>query len=130
MRKRPRNQERSFGILVGGAFLGIGAILLWRGRETAAAIAGATGLALVLLGLVRPSLLRGPNRWWSRFAHALAYVNARLLLTLLFVTVLIPVSMVWRLLRKDPLMRRRDQWSGWAAYPARYRDRNHYRQMY
>jgi hypothetical protein len=31
---------------------------------------------------------------------------------------------------RDPLARRRDKWPGWSAYPARYRNKKHYDQMY
>jgi hypothetical protein len=57
-------------------------------------------------------------------------VNARVLLTLLFVIVLVPLSLVWRLLRTDPLGRRRSAWTGWSPYPTRYRDPRHYLRMY
>ena len=42
----------------------------------------------------------------------------------------VPVSVIWRLLGKDPLERRRGQSTGWSPYPARYRDPRHYERMY
>jgi hypothetical protein len=67
---------------------------------------------------------------WSRFAHALGEINARVLLTLLFAVVLVPLSLFWRLAGRDPLLRHRHTASGWSPYPPRYRDRTHYRRMY
>jgi hypothetical protein len=55
---------------------------------------------------------------------------ARFWLTLLFIIVLTPVNLIWRLMGRDPLARRRDRWTGWSPYPPRYRDRKHYDRMF
>ena len=130
MHKKPRNPERSFGISVGAVLCAIAIVLAWRGRVTRAEWLGGVGAALLVLGLVQPSLLKWPSAAWWRFAQALGYVNARVLLTVLFGLVLTPLGLIWRLTGKDPLTRRRAQWSGWADYPARYRDRRHYERMF
>ena len=75
-------------------------------------------------------MLRWPIAIWWRFSRALGYVNARILLTLMFALVFVPISLVWRLTGIDPLTRRRNRWPGWSAYPARYRDRHHYTRMF
>jgi hypothetical protein len=80
--------------------------------------------------LLRPSLLKWPSAGWWLFAKALGYVNARILLTVLFGLVLTPLGLIWRVTGKDPLSRKRARWNGWSAYPARYRDRKHYERMY
>jgi hypothetical protein len=126
----PANRERSFGISVGGFLCVLALVLLWRGRLSRAEIPGAIGASLLLLGAVRPSLLKWPSAVWWRFARALGYVNARVLLTILFLVVLVPLSLIWRLLGKDPLARRRTMWPGWSPYPSRYRDSRHYQRMY
>jgi hypothetical protein len=128
--KGPRNPERSFGVSVGIVLCAIAAILLWRGRVSRAEVVGSVGAVLLVLGLVYPPLLKWPSAGWWRFARALSYVNARVLLTVLFILVLTPLSIVWRLMGKDPLARRRDTWRGWSPYPTRYRDRRHYDRMY
>ena len=46
------------------------------------------------------------------------------------IDVLVPLSIVWKLIGKDPLTRSRRSWPGWSPYPARYRDRQHYNRMY
>jgi hypothetical protein len=130
MHKKPRNPERSFGVSVGAVLCAIAIVLAWRGRVTRAEWLGGVGAVLLVLGLVRPSLLKWPSAAWWRFAQALGYVNARILLTVLFGLVLTPLGLLWRLTGKDPLTRRRAQWSGWTDYPARYRDRRHYERMF
>jgi hypothetical protein len=67
--------------------------------------------------------------WW-RFALALGYVNARIILTLAFALVLVPLGLLWRLIGRDPLGKRRATRPGWSPHPARYRDRTHFSRMY
>jgi hypothetical protein len=128
--KQPKNPERSFGVSVGGVLCAIALVLVWRGRLARAEWVGGVGGVLLTLGLAKPSLLKWPSAVWWRFAKALGYVNARILLTILFGLVLTPIGLLWRLIGKDPLSRRRERWSGWSAYPSRYRDHKHYERMY
>jgi Na+/proline symporter len=128
--KDTSNPERSFGLSVGVMLCVIALLLLWRGRIERAGIVGAIGGLLLVCGLVYSPLLKWPSSWWWRFSRALGHVNARVLLTLLFSVVFVPLSLVWRLTGKDPLGRRRDRWPGWSPYPASHRDRMHYTRMY
>ncbi len=130
MAKGPKNPERSFGVSVGGVLVVIALALWWRGRIGRAEILGGVGAVLLFFGVVRPQLLKWPSAWWWRFAGVLAYVNARILLTLLFSVLLVPLSFIWRLTGKDPLARRREKFEGWVPYPARYRDRTHFERMF
>jgi len=127
---KPKNPERSFGVSVGGVLLFIAALLFWRHRITRAEVLGGIGAVLLVLGLVAPILLKWPSALWWRFSHALGYVNARILLTLLFSLILVPLSLIWKVLGKDPLARRRQQFPGWSPYPARYADRKHFERLF
>jgi hypothetical protein len=130
MSKGPKNPERSFGVSVGTVLLVLAAILLWRHRLLRAEILGGIGAVLLVLGLLSPRLLKYPSKYWWKFSLAFGRVMARFWLTLLFALVLTPVNILWRLIGKDPLARRRDKWPGWSPYPARYRNPKHYDQMY
>ena len=130
MSKGPRNPERSFGVSVGVVLSVIAAFLWWRGRVGRAEVIGGVGAVLLVAGLAAPRALKYPSAAWWKFSRALGYVNARVLLTILFAVVLVPVSVIWRLLGKDPLERRRGRSTGWSPYPARYRDPRHYERMY
>jgi hypothetical protein len=128
--KGPKNPERSFGISVGVVLCAIAALLWWRGRIGRAEIVAAIGLTLLVAGLVYPPLLKYPSAGWWRLSRALGHVNARVLLTLVYALVFVPISLLWRMTGKDPLQRRRATWRGWTPYPERYRDRKHYERMY
>jgi hypothetical protein len=129
-RKGPPNRDRSFGITVGIVLCLIAGYSLWRGHILRAEIVGGIGVFLLTFGIVYPPLLKWPSAAWWKLAAILGFINARILLTLMFTLVLVPVSAVWRLTGKDPLARRRGQWNGWAPYPARYRNKQHYQRMY
>jgi hypothetical protein len=130
MSKGPANPERSFGVSVGSVLLVFALILLWRRRIGRAEVLGSIGAVLLVFGLIAPTLLKWPSALWWKFSRALGHVMARFWLTLLFFLILAPVSLVWRMLGRDPLNRRRDKWPGWSSYPERYRNRKHYDQMY
>lgn len=128
--QRPDFKERSFGVSVGGFLLLLSVVLWWRGRITAAGILAGIGAVLVVLGLTAPRLLKYPSAVWWKFALILGYVNARVILTIAFFVVLTPMSLVWRLIGRDPLAIRKQHWPGWSPYPARYRDKDHFTRMY
>jgi hypothetical protein len=128
--KKSRNAERSFGLSVGGVLCAIALLLLWRGRVWRAEWLGAAGAFLVGAGLAYPRILTLPNAYWSRLARVLGYVNSRVLLTLVFAAVFVPVSLIWRLAGSDPLGRRRARWPGWVPAPPSHRERGHYARMY
>ena len=126
----PDFQERSFGKSVGGVLVLIAVYMAWRGRITAATVTGAIGAVLVVLALTQPRLLKWPSAVWWKFALVLGYVNARVILTLAFAIVFVPLGSLWRLIGRDPLMKRRDGFRGWTPYPERYRNRDHFNKMY
>ena len=128
--KGPANPEKAFGVSVGIVLLLITAALMWSERITAAQILGPVGAVLLVLGLAKPMWLYYPSQAWWRMAMVLGYINARIILSILFFFVLTPLAFIWRLIGKDPLTRRRSAWTGWSPYPERYRDRHHLTRMY
>ena len=88
-----------------------------------------TGILLVSLGAVAPSVLRLPNRLWWRFAQWLGWVNARILLSVFFALVFTPVGGVMRLFGRNPLSGHRPD-TNWRPYPARRADPKHYEHLF
>lgn len=106
-----RKALRSFGLVVGGVLLGIGAFVWWRhdgAAGTATYVLAGVGGALVLIGLAAPRVLRPVYRAWMALAVVLGFVMTRVLLTLVFTLVVLPIGLVMRLAGRDPLHRRLD----------------------
>jgi multisubunit Na+/H+ antiporter MnhG subunit len=122
---------RRFGLTVGGIFLLLAAISLWRGHEIPPRVLGTLGVLLVVPGLLFPRVLGPVERVWMRFAEVLAFVNTRLILGLVFYVVLTPIGAVMRLFR-DPLDRRLDDGtaSNWAQRPIEPVDPARYRHQF
>jgi hypothetical protein len=123
-------RDRQFGLSVGTVVVLLAAYLWWDGRVANAQVLGAVGAVLILLGYLQPRLLRYPSAAWWTLAAVLGYINARVILILIFSLLLVPLGLLWRVIGRDPLARRRKSFSGWTPYPARYRDRAHYQRMY
>lgn len=102
-----RRRLRRFGLLVGGAFVVLGAVFLWRGRGAWPYLAGPGG-ALMLLGLVAPRALAPVERAWMKLSLVLSVVMTHVILTLTFVFVITPVGLVRKLFVRDPLRLRAD----------------------
>ena len=119
--------ERSFGLSVGSVCLAAALLGVWRGRLAVAAPLLAVGILLVVCGYFASPVLRVPNRVWWRFAQALGWINARIILTVFFALVLTPVGVVMRMLGRNPL-RVRDTRTNWS--PARRRDARHYEHLF
>ena len=100
---------RSFGLVVGGVLLALGALLWWRrgGGPWPWGLTGA-GALLVALGGVLPVVLRPVRTAWMAVAFTLGFVMTRVLLTLAFVLAVTPTALVLRLLGKDLLHRHPD----------------------
>lgn len=100
---------RSFGLVVGGVLLGVAAWIGWRHGWRPAPWAyalGGAGLLLVLLGLAWPVALRLPYRAWMALAFVLGFVMTRVILTVTFCLVVVPIGLLMRLSGRDPLHRR------------------------
>ena len=57
--------------------------------------------------------------WWLKLGHALGWVNTRILLTIVYVCFLLPLSVLFKLLSRNPLQLKRGKGNTF------YRDRKH-----
>jgi hypothetical protein len=100
-------QARKTALLVGSVLLLIAAWNYHRGRMTIVEVFGALGALLVVAGIAVPFAARAFHVGWMKFAHALGWVNSRVLLTILFYAVFAPYGFLSRLFGRDPLQRRK-----------------------
>jgi hypothetical protein len=98
-----RKEGRSFGLVVGGAFLVIAGITIWRGHEAVAWVTGALGTTLALAGLVIPTHLGPVQRGWMRLAHLISKVTTPIVMSILYFVVITPAGLLMRLLGRNPL---------------------------
>ena len=103
-----KKQLREFGMLIG---LGFPILIGWVlpslfGHEfrTWTLWVGITGL---ILGLTAPRLLHYPYKCWMALGLSLGWFNSRIILSLVYIIVLLPIAFVMRLIGYDPLRRRR-----------------------
>lgn len=101
--------RRKFGFTLGGIFAALALLLLWRHRLHAMFwVSAVAAPPLLLLALVAPGALVPVERAWQALAHALGWVNTRILLAVVYFLVFAPIALALRIAGKDPLERRRD----------------------
>ena len=103
------SSDRAFGLTVGGILLAI-ALLRWFFASPGwfDLFLVVAGVPLVVLGQLAPALLAPLNRAWTRLGLLLFRVVNPVVLAFIFVTKVLPLGLIMRLLRKDLLRLRRD----------------------
>ena len=129
-KKIGKSQLRSFGFIVAGGFSVIG---LWpaiyRGQSVrlwALVIAA----VLALAGLVVPQILKPVFKVWMGVGEILGWINTRIILSLLYYGLILPIGIGLRLAHKDSMLRRFD--AGAASYriPRAKRPASHMQRQY
>ena len=90
---------RRFGFTVGFVILFLGCFLLWRHRGSGWPLIS-IGTLLVLAGGLAPFTLKWVHGPWMIGALALGWIMTRILLTLVFFLVVVPIGLLQRLFGK------------------------------
>ncbi len=98
---------RKFGLLVGPVLLVLGAFFFWQEKPLRSWLA-LPGLVLVILGLLRPLLLRRVHAVWMAVAGVMGTFMTAVLLTLVYLLVITPLALAARAMGKDLLHCRPD----------------------
>ena len=100
---------RQFGLVVGGVLAAVAGLLAWR-RGVSPVVWGLGGVGglLVVAGLVAPVALRPVRRVWMGAAFVMGAVMTRVILTVAWALIFVPIGLVLRAVGKDPLQRRLD----------------------
>jgi len=108
-------QERQFGYLFAGVCALVALWPLWPLRTPNFYwLAAAGGFAFA--ALVWPRALRPLYTFWMKLGHALGWINARIILSVVFFLFVTPTALIARLLGYDPLrLRSRALGSYWVA---------------
>lgn len=65
------------------------------------------GLVIGLIGLIIPKLAKLIVQLWLKLAAGLSWVNAKVILTVMYVVFLLPMSVLYRITSKNPMFLRR-----------------------
>ena len=107
-KKFSKKQLRDFGLLIGfGLPLLVGWLLPFitgHGFKAWTLLVGGAGL---ILGLIKPSLLKYPLQVWMIIGNVLGWVNSHIILGFVFIVILQPIAYIMRIFGYDPLRRRR-----------------------
>ena len=103
-----KKQLREFGFLIGIGFpLLIGWLLPAIAGHGLKAWTFLIGVPSFIIGFTAPRLLHYPFKGWMLLGHALGWLNSKIILSLVFIFVLQPISLIMRLTGYDPLKVRR-----------------------
>jgi hypothetical protein len=99
---RKGGSDRGFGFVISAALLIFGLSPLRHGRPVRLSLLVSAAI-LLCIALVRPSLLRIPNRLWTKLGALLGKIVSPVVSALLFWLVFTPFAVVLRWMGKDPL---------------------------
>jgi Saxitoxin biosynthesis operon protein SxtJ len=117
-------QLRSFGFLVGGVFalLGLGPMLFGKAMRLWAVIP--SGL-LFFLAMLAPASLGLVYRVWMKIGHVLGWINTRIILSVAYYGLFVPMGFIMRLAGRDPMRRRYEPDSDTYRVPSAQRPSSH-----
>ena len=126
MQAQNKTEMRKFGLMMGAVIaILFGLLLPWLFAHAYPVwpwiIAGIFWLAAAVM----PASLKPVHSGWLRFGHALGWINTRIILGLMFYTVFLFVSLIMRLVGKDPMSRTFDKNLNSYRVPSQVRERDH-----
>ncbi len=102
--KTVRKHVTQFGLLIGIICLLIAGLKLYFGfKLTVALIWIAVGSILIVLGRAAPSLLQPVWYYWMKFALALGLLMTTILVALAWVTMFVPMGLLFKLIGKKTI---------------------------
>jgi hypothetical protein len=106
--KTDKQSLRRFGLTMGLAFLGISALIIFKGKSALGYPAVISG-SFFLISFVAPGLLKPFYIFWMYLAFLLSWVNTRVILFLVFYLIFFPIGLCLRLFSRDPLGQKIDR---------------------
>lgn len=100
--------ERSFGLVFAAVFLIVALFPLLNGGGLRLWALGLCAI-MAVIAFVAPRLLRAPNRLWFKLGMLLGAIVAPIVMLGVFVFAFLPIGLLMRLFRYDPLNRRLDR---------------------
>ena len=126
-----KKELRNFGLITGAltpVFFGL--LLPWVFEHLFPKWPWIVGILLVLFGLALPITLKPVYKIWMTIGHYLGWINTRIILSIMFYLLILPVGVLMRMFGKDPMARslNKHQQSYRVNSPAQ--DKNHVERPY
>jgi hypothetical protein len=104
-----KTRLRQFGLIMGAMLvLFFGLLIPWIWDLGLPVWPWAAATVFVLLGLAAPGALGPVYSVWMKIGDVVGWINQRLILGVLFFGIFLPMGLVMRSFRKDPMSRRLD----------------------
>lgn len=97
-------EGRKFAFTVGIAFLVLAGISYWRGHTRVPVVLGSLGGALLVAGVLVPTLLGPVLRGWMGFAHLLSKVTTPIFMGIVYFVVITPIGLIRRMIGKNAMI--------------------------
>jgi hypothetical protein len=99
--------NRKFGIVMGFVAISIGGFFVFHQPQLIGYVLLLVGFLLILGALKNSEWLSPLNRAWMRFGELLGKVVSPIILSLIFFSIFVPISLFFKLIGRDELKLRR-----------------------
>jgi hypothetical protein len=95
---------RKFGFMMAGVLsLGFGLLLPLLLSKPIPVILWEISLFFLLFGWLKPAWLKPIYQIWMKIGHGLGWINTRIILGVIFFTLITPIGFIMRFFKQDPL---------------------------
>ena len=123
--------NRKFGVTMGLVAITLGAGVFFQDFQLIGYSSLAVGFVLILFALKKSEVLSPLNRAWMRFGESLGKVVSPILLSLIFFSIFVPVSLFFKLIGRDELkLRRVSSTSYWVERTERIHSPKSFRRQF
>ncbi|MGQ0538628.1 MAG: SxtJ family membrane protein [Gemmatimonadaceae bacterium] len=111
-----KRELRRFGLTVGGAFLALALIFVWRGGGLLPKLLATVGVLLVIGGAGAPGILGPVYNAWMALARVLSKVTTPVFMGIVYFLLMTPMALVMRVFRRNALRAQLRDGSYWVKH--------------
>ena len=128
--KSSRKDLKNFGVTIGSILLMIGAFLFVREKDSFIYFSS-IGSILIILGAITPVILKPIYKIWMAFAVVIGWIMTRIILSVLFFSIITIIGIFTRLIGKDFLnLKSKNKESYWNIRNKEYELNQDYEKQY
>lgn len=103
-----KKKLRNFGLLIGLVFpIIFGWLLPYMSGHDFRVWTLFIGFPSLIIGLIKPNILIYPYKVWMALGNFLGFINSKLILSIVFISVLLPSALFMKLFGYDPLRQKK-----------------------